>query len=54
MHALMDSLGYNRWILPALLALPLAGTLVLALQSRRAGSTPEARMASARRTALFF
>ena len=55
MHAFMASHGYNGWILTFLLALPIVGAVVLAVQARSsAGAAPEARMASARRTALVF
>jgi NADH-quinone oxidoreductase subunit M len=52
MNALLNSLGYNSWILPVLLGLPLAGALVLFVQGRKAGAD-EAAMQQSRRTALW-
>jgi NADH-quinone oxidoreductase subunit M len=52
--AFLDSIGYNGWILPALLALPLAGALLLALLARGAATAgPEAAMRSSRTLALW-
>ena len=43
MRALLASLGYDQWVLPVLLALPLVGALaILALPGRRRGSTAAA------------
>src|SRR5688572_10351339 len=37
MNAFLDSVGYDGWILPALLLIPLAGTVLIWLQSLIAG-----------------
>ncbi len=42
MTAFLDSIGYNGWILPVLLGLPLAGAALLLLRAGRAADTPEA------------
>jgi NADH-quinone oxidoreductase subunit M len=46
MHGFLDSLGYDRWVLPALLAIPLLGALVIWIQGavggRGAGAAPVA------------
>ena len=46
MNGFLTSIGYERWILPALLAIPLAGALIIwiqgALGGRRAGAAPNA------------
>src|SRR5690349_11250217 len=39
MNAFLGSIGYNGWILPALLAIPLIGTVLIWLQSAVAGGT---------------
>ncbi|MCC7196144.1 MAG: NADH-quinone oxidoreductase subunit M [Gemmatimonadaceae bacterium] len=53
MNGLLAAVHYNTWILTTLLALPLAGVAVLALQSRAAaGADAAAKMEIARRTAL--
>ncbi|MBX3175633.1 MAG: NADH-quinone oxidoreductase subunit M [Gemmatimonadaceae bacterium] len=51
MTALLDSIGYNGWILPVLLGLPLAGALLLF--ARGGKGTPEERMAADRSLALW-
>jgi len=38
MHAFLDGIGYNGWILPVLLLLPLLGALVLVADARRFGT----------------
>jgi NADH-quinone oxidoreductase subunit M len=54
MHTMLASLGYNSWILTALLALPILGAVLLAVQGMGASALPaEAKMAGARRTALW-
>lgn len=51
MKALLDSIGYNGWVLPVLLIIPLFGAVVVWLQSFSAkGATGEA-LASSERTA---
>jgi NADH-quinone oxidoreductase subunit M len=58
--AFLDSIGYNGWILPALLGLPLVGALALFLQGATASETPDpaahaaAAMRSSRSLALAF
>jgi NADH-quinone oxidoreductase subunit M len=46
MHGFLGSLGYDRWVLPALLAIPLLGALVIWIQGavggRGAGAAPVA------------
>jgi NADH-quinone oxidoreductase subunit M len=46
MNGFLSSIAYDRWILPALLAIPLAGALLIWLQGalggRGAGASPEA------------
>jgi NADH-quinone oxidoreductase subunit M len=55
MTAMLNSMGYNSWILTLLLALPLIGAVVLAVQgSGSAAADAAAKMASARKTALIF
>lgn len=57
MNSFLDSIGYNGWILPALLALPLVGALALFLQGLTAAkgdAAGEAAMRSSRSLALAF
>jgi NADH-quinone oxidoreductase subunit M len=53
----LDGIGYNGWILPALLGLPLLGALMLVLQGSmmKAGATPDSEeaMRSSRSLALW-
>ena len=51
MTAFLESIGYNGWILPTLLGLPLVGAAALLLRPNAA--TPDAQMASDRRLALW-
>ena len=54
MHAFLDGIGYNGWILPALLVLPLFGALILAADARRFGAEAAAEaMARSRSIALW-
>ncbi len=53
MQAILASMGYNSWILTALLLLPLVGAGVLVVQSRGQADAA-ALMSGARRTALVF
>jgi NADH-quinone oxidoreductase subunit M len=52
MNSMLASIGYNSWILTALLALPLVGVAVLGMQSAGNKGDAAARVAMARRTAL--
>ena len=47
MNAFLDSIGYNGWILPALLGIPLVGIVLLGLQSAIAGGSRRAQVATA-------
>jgi hypothetical protein len=52
--AFLNSIGYNSWILPVLLGLPLAGALALFAQgSAYKSATPDAAMRSSRSLALW-
>ena len=54
MTAFLDSIGFNGWILPALLLLPMAGALALLVQRSMSGDTgDEAAMRSSRTIALW-
>ena len=50
MHAFLDGIGYNGWILPALLVLPLLGALILAADARRFGAEAAAEAMSRSRS----
>lgn len=52
MTAFLDSIGYNGWILPALLALPLLGAAVLFARAGRSGDA-QALMSADRKLALW-
>ena len=55
MTAMLNSMGYNGWILTTLLVLPVVGAVVLAVQGSAAGSAEAAaKVSSARKTALAF
>jgi NADH-quinone oxidoreductase subunit M len=54
MNSMLASMGYNGWILTTLLALPIVGAVVLALQASGAKGDAATQIASARRTALIF
>ncbi|MEX2181187.1 MAG: NADH-quinone oxidoreductase subunit M [Gemmatimonadaceae bacterium] len=54
MTALLDSIGYNGWIIPVLLGLPLVGALVLFVAGSRGGASAATAMASSRLTAFWF
>ena len=55
MHAMLASIGYNRWILTALLLIPIVGAVALALQAGGSrGRDAAARMGAARRLAFAF
>jgi NADH-quinone oxidoreductase subunit M len=51
--AFLNSIGYNGWILPALLGLPLVGALVLFLQGNAARTDADAAMRGSRSLALW-
>jgi len=53
--AFLDSIGYNSWILPLLLGLPLLGALAIFVQGRMApaAQTAEQAMAASRKLALW-
>ena len=52
MTQFLDGIGYNGWILPALLALPLVGALLMVLQGSVQKQEPDAAMRSARSLAF--
>jgi NADH-quinone oxidoreductase subunit M len=52
MTQFLDGIGYNGWILPALLALPLVGALLVAAQGMTQKEGGEAAMRSSRALAL--
>jgi len=55
MNAVLQGMGYNGWILPVLLALPLLGAVTMAVQGIGArGQDTLVQMQQARRTALLF
>ncbi len=55
MASLLESIGYNSWVLPALLVLPLMGTLaLLALPARDRASGGGVENPAARQIALWF
>ena len=57
MRGILESVGYHSWVLPALLAIPLLGALVVWMIGRRHDGTPEgidAAARGARATALAF
>ena len=55
MANLLDSIGYNTWVLPALLLIPLVGAaLILLLPVRDPGQTGGAETPAARQLALWF
>lgn len=55
MTAFLDSIGYNGWILPVLLVLPLVGAVTLFARGGAVKTaSPEARMSADRRLALWF
>lgn len=51
MQALLDSIGYNSWVLPALLVIPVAGALLVWLHSRTVTGATGAALADGERTA---
>lgn len=52
MNSFLDSIGYNNWILPVLLLLPLAGALVVAALGMAAGKGADRKMPELRRFVL--
>jgi NADH-quinone oxidoreductase subunit M len=52
MMSFLDSIGYNSWILPVLLLLPLAGALVVSALGMAAGKDADSKMAGLRRIVL--
>jgi NADH-quinone oxidoreductase subunit M len=56
MQALLESFGYNGWVLPALLAIPLVGALAIWAHGATAGKGAplERQMSAARNIALAF
>ncbi len=56
MQAFLGSIGYNSWVLPALLAIPLVGAIALWAHGATAGraATIEQQMSGARNIALAF
>ncbi|MCE9601408.1 MAG: NADH-quinone oxidoreductase subunit M [Gemmatimonadetes bacterium] len=52
MTQFLDGIGYNGWILPTLLALPLLGALLMVLQGSMQKQDPDAAMRSARSLAF--
>jgi NADH-quinone oxidoreductase subunit M len=56
MQALLESFGYNSWVLPALLAIPLVGALAIWAHGATAGKglPAERQMSAARNIALAF
>ena len=53
MTQFLDGIGYNGWILPALLALPVVGALLMVLQGSTQKQDADASMRSARSLALW-
>ena len=53
MTQFLDGIGYNGWILPALLALPLVGALLMVFQGTTQKGDAEAAMRGARSLALW-
>jgi NADH-quinone oxidoreductase subunit M len=55
MNQLLQSVGYNAWILPALLAIPLAGAILIWAHAAMAGgNSDDARRAEVARRITFF
>jgi NADH-quinone oxidoreductase subunit M len=52
MQAFLASIGYNSWVLPALLIIPVAGALPLLLMGQRSGEATEDSDRTARLTAF--
>ena len=52
MMSFLDSIGYNNWILPVLLLLPLAGALVVSALGMAAGKDADRKMDGLRRIVL--
>ena len=52
MLSFLDSIGYNNWILPVLLLLPLAGALVVSALGMAAGKDADRKMDGLRRIVL--
>ena len=52
MQAFLNSLGYNSWVLPALLVIPVVGAVILLLMGRGASRESEAANKSARTVAF--
>ena len=52
MMSFLDSIGYNNWILPVLLLLPLAGALVVSALGMAAGKDADRQMDGLRRIVL--
>jgi len=52
--AFLDSIGYNGWILPVLLGLPLVGALALFLQGSASRADADGAMRASRTLALWF
>ncbi len=53
MTQFLDGIGYNGWILPALLGLPLVGALLMAMQGSMQKQDADAAMRSSRSLALW-
>jgi NADH-quinone oxidoreductase subunit M len=54
MASLLDSIGYNAWVLPALLLIPLVGALVILLVPARASANGRVETPAARQLAFWF
>src|SRR6187200_4256 len=56
MASFLDSIGYNSWILPALLLIPLVGAAVVLMLPARAGTADSTAIESpaARQVAFWF
>jgi NADH-quinone oxidoreductase subunit M len=52
MNSFLDSIGYNHWILPVLLLLPMAGALVIAALGMSAGQNADSKTPELRRIVL--
>ncbi|MEI6812641.1 MAG: NADH-quinone oxidoreductase subunit M [bacterium] len=52
MNSFLDSIGYNHWILPVLLLLPMAGALVIAALGMSAGKNADSKTPELRRIVL--
>ena len=56
MASFLDSIGYNQWVLPALLLIPVVGAVIVLLLPARAPADPRTAVetTAARQVAFWF